>query len=194
MIDASFSESNGVLAVTSCSIRRVYAPTSENSGANPASINGLLSAFRDQYHGTTPEIDKLVTADTLEAAVSGKAQAGSQGDGSGTTATVNGNAQAGNQGNGSGGTSRQFCVGIQPDLGLYYLPLDKTKARSEKVEGYGDISILIPLSNLNFSDFQLVQADGLLNSQIHIKWSDSVNAANNYARTRQWTFGIEIMK
>ncbi len=128
------------------------------------------------------------------AAVSGKAQAGSQGDGSGTTATVNGNAQAGNQGNGSGGTSRQFCVGIQPDLGLYYLPLDKTKARSEKVEGYGDISILIPLSNLNFSDFQLVQADGLLNSQIHIKWSDSVNAANNYARTRQWTFGIEIMK
>ena len=40
-----------------------------------------------------------------------------------------------------------------------------------------DVSILIPLSNLNFRDFQLVQSDGLLNSQIHIKWSDSVNAA-----------------
>jgi hypothetical protein len=96
--------------------------------------------------------------------------------------------------NGSGNSARQFCVGLQPDIGLYYLPLDDTKAGSEKAEGYGDISILIPLSNLNFSDFQLVKSDGLVNSQIHIKWSDAVNAANNYARTRQWTFGIEVMK
>jgi hypothetical protein len=94
----------------------------------------------------------------------------------------------------SGSTSRQFCVALQPDLGLYYLPLDKTKAGSEEAEGYGDISILIPLTDLNFNSFQLVKADGLVNSQIHIKWSDSVNAANNYARTRQWTFGIEVMK
>jgi hypothetical protein len=92
----------------------------------------------------------------------------------------------------AGSTLRMFCVAVQPDLGLYYLPLDKTKAGNEKVEGYGDI--LIPLSDLNFSAFQIVKADGLLNSQIHIKWSDSVNAANNYARTRQWTFGIEVMK
>jgi hypothetical protein len=103
-------------------------------------------------------------------------------------------AAGGGAGDGSGSTSRQFCVGLQLDLGLYYLPLDKTKAGSEEAEGYGDISILVPLSNLNFGDFQIVKADGLLNSQIHIKWSDSVNAANNYARTRQWTFGIEVMK
>lgn len=94
----------------------------------------------------------------------------------------------------SGTGSRQFCLGLQMDLGLYYLPLDKTKSGSEKADGYGDVSILIPLSNLNFRDFQLVQSGGLLNSQIHIKWADSVNAANNYARTRQWTFGIEVMK
>jgi len=109
--------------------------------------------------------------------------------------THGGGAAAGDgSGKGSASTSRQFCVGLQLDLGLYYLPLDKTKAGSEEAEGYGDISILIPLSNLNFGDFQIVKADGLLNSQIHIKWSDSVNAANNYARTRQWTFGIEVMK
>jgi len=90
--------------------------------------------------------------------------------------------------------SRQFCLAIQPDLGLYYLPVNHTKRGSQQVEGYGDGSILIPLSNLNFKKFQIVSADGLLNSQIHIKWSDSVNAANNYARTRQWTFGIEVMK
>jgi hypothetical protein len=91
-------------------------------------------------------------------------------------------------------SSRQFCVGLQPELGLYFLPLDKTRAGNAEVEGYGEISVLIPLSNLNFNDFQLVKADGLLNSQIHIKWSDSVNPANNYARTRQWTVGIEVMK
>ena len=92
-------------------------------------------------------------------------------------------------GEGGAPPSRQFCVGLQLDLGLYYLPLDKTKAGSEEAEGYGDISILIPLSNLNFGDFQIVKADGLLNSQIHIKWSDSVNAANNYARTRSGRLG-----
>jgi hypothetical protein len=114
--------------------------------------------------------------------------------GAGKTSAADKKPSAGSNSNGSGNSARQFCVGLQPDIGLYYLPLDDTKAGSEKAEGYGDISILIPLSNLNFSDFQLVKADGLVNSQIHIKWSDAVNASNNYARTRQWTFGIEVMK
>jgi len=39
-----------------------------------------------------------------------------------------------------------------------------------------------------------MKADNLLNSQIQIEYSDAVNAANNYARTRVWTFGIAIMK
>lgn len=91
-------------------------------------------------------------------------------------------------------TSRQFCLGYQVNLGLWYLPLDKTKAGSQQAEGYGDVSILIPLSNLNFKNLALVEKDGLLNSQIHIRYSDSVNPANNYARTRAWSFGIEVMK
>jgi hypothetical protein len=74
------------------------------------------------------------------------------------------------------------------------LPLDKTKSGSQQVEGYGDVSILIPLSNLNFEKFKLVEKDSLLNSQLRVKYSDSVNPANNYARSRQWTFGIEVMK
>jgi hypothetical protein len=91
-------------------------------------------------------------------------------------------------------TSRQFCLGSQIDIGTWYLPLDKTKTGSRQVEGYGDASILIPLSNLDFGIFPLVQKDNLMNSQLHIEYSDSVNAANNYARSRQWTFGIEVMK
>ncbi|HVT97392.1 MAG TPA: hypothetical protein VHE33_07770, partial [Acidobacteriaceae bacterium] len=91
-------------------------------------------------------------------------------------------------------TSRQFCVGSRIDLGLWYLPRDKTQAGSQRVEGYGDASIVIPLSNLNFEKFQLIQKDNLLNSELTIKYSDSVNAANNYARSRQWTFGISVIK
>lgn len=91
-------------------------------------------------------------------------------------------------------TTKQFCLGYQLDLGTWYLPLDKTKAGSQQVEGYGDASILIPLSNLNFPKVPLVSADSLLNSQIHVEYSDSVNAANNYARSRQWSVGIEVMK
>jgi hypothetical protein len=94
----------------------------------------------------------------------------------------------------SSSTSRQFCLGLQIDIGTWYLPLDKTKSGSQQVEGYGDVSILIPLSNFNFNGFQIVQKDNLLNSQLRLKYSDSVNQTNNYARSRQWTFGIEIMK
>ena len=90
--------------------------------------------------------------------------------------------------------SRQFCLGYQVDLGAWYLPLDKTARGSQQFEGYGDVSILVPLSNLNFNKFNFVQQDNLLSSQLHIEYSDSVNAANNYARSRQWTFGIEVMK
>lgn len=91
-------------------------------------------------------------------------------------------------------TSRQFCLGYRIDLGLWYLPLDQTKAGSQKAEGYGDVSFLIPLSNLTFEKFQLVEKDKLLNSELTIKYSDSVNAANNYVRSRQWTFGISVIK
>lgn len=33
--------------------------------------------------------------------------------------------------------SRQYCIGIQMDLGTWYLPQDHTKAGSQQVEGYG---------------------------------------------------------
>jgi len=94
----------------------------------------------------------------------------------------------------SAATSRQFCLGSQIDLGTWYLPYDKTKTGSQQVEGYGDASLLIPLSNLDFANFPIIRKDNLLNSQLRIEYSDSVNSANNYARSRQWTFGIEVMK
>jgi hypothetical protein len=88
------------------------------------------------------------------------------------------------------------CLGTELNLGLWYLPLDLTSAGSQRAEGYGDISILIPLSDFSVASKELtyVTAKDPTKFQVRIKYTDSVNAANNYARTKQWTFGIEALK
>ena len=88
------------------------------------------------------------------------------------------------------------CLGTELDLGLWYLPLDLTSAGSQRVEGYGDISILIPLADFSIASKELtyVTAKDPTKFQVRIKYADSVNAANNYARSKQWTFGIEALK
>jgi len=90
----------------------------------------------------------------------------------------------------------QYCLGTELNFGGYYLPLDLTEAQHQRVEGYGDVSILIPLSGLSFASkvFPYLSSNDPAKSQIRIKWSDSVNAANNYARDRHWTYGIELIK
>ncbi|HTU43282.1 MAG TPA: hypothetical protein VMF10_16355 [Candidatus Aquilonibacter sp.] len=94
------------------------------------------------------------------------------------------------------GTPAPVCLGAQLDLGLWYLPLDLTASKSERVDGYGDASILIPLSDFGFASTALsyVTKGDPMKFQLRITYADSVNAANNYARTRQWTFGIEALK
>ena len=88
------------------------------------------------------------------------------------------------------------CLGTEMDLGLWYLPLNLTKAGSQRVDGYGDISILVPLSDFSVASKQLtyVTKGDPTKFQVRIKYADSVNAANNYARARQWTFGLEALK
>jgi hypothetical protein len=94
------------------------------------------------------------------------------------------------------GQPATVCLGTEIDLGLWYLPLDLTPAKSQRVEGYGDISILVPLSDFAVAANELTYVVGGAPTkfQIRIKYSDSVNAANNYARTKGWTFGIEALK
>jgi hypothetical protein len=90
----------------------------------------------------------------------------------------------------------QYCLGAEIDLGTYYLPLELTAEKHQRVEGYGDVSILIPLSGLSFASkiFPYLTSGDPAKSQIRIKYADSVNAANNYARSKQWTYGIELIK
>jgi hypothetical protein len=93
-------------------------------------------------------------------------------------------------------SSKQYCLGLQTDIGLWYLPLDKTKAGSQQAEGYGDISFLIPLTDIPFVSGPITNliTGSSASTQLQIKYADDVNAANNYARTKQWTFAFEVIK
>jgi hypothetical protein len=90
--------------------------------------------------------------------------------------------------------SAQLCLGLEADWGLWYLPLEDTSRGSQRAEGYGDVSFLIPVTDfqrpLSFVDF----GKDALQSQFRIEYSDSVSAANNYARTKKWSFGVELIK
>jgi hypothetical protein len=88
------------------------------------------------------------------------------------------------------------CLGTAFDLGLWYLPLDLTSHGSQRAEGYGDASILIPLSAFNFASglFPYLTSNDPTKVQIQIKYYGSVNASNNYARTKGWTYGLQISK
>jgi len=94
------------------------------------------------------------------------------------------------------GTPPPVCLGTELDLGLWYLPLDLTTSQNQRVDGFGDISILVPLSDFSFASTALtyVTKGDPAKFQVRIKYADTVNAANNYARTKQWTFGIEALK
>jgi hypothetical protein len=89
-----------------------------------------------------------------------------------------------------------YCLGTELNVGAYYLPFDLTAYKSQRVEGYGDVSILIPLVRLSFGSkvFPFLTSGDPAKSQIRIKYADTVDAANNYARARQWTYGVELIK
>jgi hypothetical protein len=93
-------------------------------------------------------------------------------------------------------TQSSTCLGAELDLGLWFLPLDLTSTGSKRAEGYGDVSILVPLADFSVASKELtyVTAKDPTKFQVRIKYSDAVNAANNYARSKQWTFGIEALK
>jgi hypothetical protein len=90
----------------------------------------------------------------------------------------------------------QYCLGTTIDLGAWYLPLDLTTAKTQRFEGYGDASILLPLAGFGMFSrlFPYLTSSDPTKTQIQIKYSDSVNAANNYARSRGWTFGFQALK
>ena len=87
-----------------------------------------------------------------------------------------------------------LCFGLSMDLGFYYLPLEKTSAGNQRVDGYGDVSFFIPITNFQ-KPLQLVTfSSQTLQSEFQIEYCDSVSPANNYARTKKWSFGVVLIK
>lgn len=88
------------------------------------------------------------------------------------------------------------CLAITVDGGTYYLPLDLTKTKSARVETYEDGTLMIPLSEFSFVTkyVPFLVSGSPAGSQITIKYSDGVTPANNYARSVNWTFGIQVAK
>jgi hypothetical protein len=86
-----------------------------------------------------------------------------------------------------------LCLNWEADLGLWYLPLEDTSKGSQRAEGSWDYSFLVPLSN--FAHIPYVKEDTQsAQMQIRIKYEDSISPANNYARSKKWVFGVEMMK
>jgi hypothetical protein len=90
--------------------------------------------------------------------------------------------------------SNQFCLGFEADFGLYYLPLDLTSKGNQRVEGYGDFSFLVPLTDFQWPFVPQALSKQALQTQFRIKYADAVSATNNYARTKKWSFGVELIK
>ena len=90
--------------------------------------------------------------------------------------------------------SAQFCLGLEANLGLWYLPLEETVNGSQRAEGYYDFSFLIPITDFQRPLSLVSFAGQALQSQLRIEYSDSVSPANNYARTKKWSFGVELIK
>ena len=86
-----------------------------------------------------------------------------------------------------------ICLNWEANAGLYYLPLEDTPKGSQRVEGYWDASLLVPLAKLPGipglkTDVQTTQ------TQFRVKYGDTVSAANNYTRSKSWSFGVEYVK
>ncbi len=93
----------------------------------------------------------------------------------------------------AGAVNHNVCLNAEGDLGLYYLPLEKTTKGSQRAEGYWDASFLIPLADFSNIPFTTLDAQ-TGKTQLRIKYEDSVNPATNYSRTKKWSFGIELIK
>jgi hypothetical protein len=92
-----------------------------------------------------------------------------------------------------GKPQNRICLGWEADVGLWYLPLDETSKGTQRVEGYWDYSFLIPLTDFANIPFTTLDPQ-TLKTQLRIKYEDSVSPANNYARSKKWSFAFELVK
>jgi hypothetical protein len=96
---------------------------------------------------------------------------------------------------GGNGTTQPptFALYWEADLGMFYLPWQRTSKGTQRAEGSGDASFLIPLSDFQiFRGLTLDPTTQVSQMQIRVKYQDTVDPTNNYTRTKGWTFGLEL--
>ncbi len=89
----------------------------------------------------------------------------------------------------------QDSVDVELNLKGWYLPFDQTKpAGRQRFEGYGDASVLIPLSRLTFLGPALtfLTSNDPNKARIRVKYSAGANDANGFKHFRLWSYGIEV--
>jgi hypothetical protein len=100
-------------------------------------------------------------------------------------------------------TPIRLLPGLTPDLldaevnlKAWYLPFDQTvpTGGSQRLEGAADVSLIIPLSKLNFLGHGLTfQSQGdPAKTQIRIKYSTGANEADGFKHSTHITFGVEV--
>jgi hypothetical protein len=98
---------------------------------------------------------------------------------------------------------RIFPGSVKPDtidlelLGKgWYIPNDRDmfNKRKDRLEGLLEVSLLVPLTKLNFSGSQLLETGGSATQRIRIKYSIGANDANGFKHSKQLSLGVEMIK
>lgn len=91
----------------------------------------------------------------------------------------------------------QDTADIETNLQGWYLPFDQTKSVGgrSRFEAAGDVSLLIPLSKLDFlPGTRFLTTVDPAHARVRIKYAAGANPANGFLHSRQTSFGIEVIK
>jgi hypothetical protein len=78
----------------------------------------------------------------------------------------------------------------------WFIPNDEKANGStmKRLEGYFEISLLVPITKLNFQAFALAGSSKVLKQRMRIKYAAGANEANGWKHFSQLTIGVEAIK
>jgi len=89
----------------------------------------------------------------------------------------------------------QDLLDVEVNLKAWYLPFDQTAASGgkQRLEGASDVSLVIPISKLNFlKGLPFLSKGDSGNAQIRIKYSAGANEADGFKHSTHLSYGVEV--